>query len=210
MPKLRQLVLGTHNRKKGVELAALVRSLPCEVKTLADFPKAIEVVEDGNSFAANARLKASKQAVHLGVWVLGEDSGLEVESLGGAPGIYSARYAGPDATDDQNNRKLLAELDGLPPARRGARYVCHAALADPAGEIRAESEDYCYGRIRTEPAGEHGFGYDPLFEIVEYHRTFGQLGPAVKRCLSHRSRAIRHLVPSLRKLIESGGWPEPE
>ncbi|MEX0936615.1 MAG: non-canonical purine NTP pyrophosphatase [Pirellulales bacterium] len=201
MPKLRQLVLGTHNRSKGGELAELVRSLPCEVKTLADFPEAIEVVEDGDSFAANARRKASGQAVHLGAWVLGEDSGLEVESLGGSPGIFSARYAGADATDDQNNRKLLAELDGLPPARRRARYVCHAALADPTGEIRGESEDFCCGRILTQPAGEHGFGYDPLFEIVEYHRTFGQLGPAVKRCLSHRSRAIRRLVPSLRNLM---------
>ena len=123
--------------------------------------------------------------------MLADDSGLEVDALGGAPGIYSARFAGPNATDDDNNRRLLEKLGDLPLERRTARYVCHVTVADPTGAVRAESHDTCRGRIRFEPAGTNGFGYDPYFEVVEYHRTFGELGPTVKRMLSHRSRALR-------------------
>ncbi len=200
------LILGTHNRKKGEELRELVCPLGCDVKTLADFASAIQVVEDGDSFAANALLKASRQAIHLGRWVLAEDSGLAIDALDGRPGVYSARYAGPDADDNANNARLLEELGDTPLERRTAHYVCHAALADPAGQIRAQAEDVCRGRIVYHPLGGHGFGYDPLFEIPEYHRTFGQLGPAVKRCLSHRSRAMRRLAPRIGRLIESGEW----
>ena len=129
--------------------------------------------------------------------MLGEDSGLSVDALGGRPGVYSARYAGPAATDEQNNDLLLEELAGVPPERRTAHYTCHVALSDPSGQIVARSEAYCRGRIRSEPAGTAGFGYDPLFEIVEYHRTFGQLGLAVKRVLSHRARAVAQLAEML-------------
>jgi XTP/dITP diphosphohydrolase len=145
-------------------------------------------------------LKASQQAAHLGRWVLADDSGLEVDALGGAPGIFSARYAGEDASDEANNRRLLGQLADTPLEGRTARYVCHVAAADPTGAIRAESYDICRGRIRFEPAGTNGFGYDPLFEVLEYHRTFGELGPAVKRALSHRSRALRAILPLLRAL----------
>src|SRR4029078_1509174 len=117
------------------------------------------------------------------------DSGLAVDALAGAPGIYSARFAGPGASDEANNAKLLAELADTPLERRTAHYVCHVSVADPAGEIRAESHAACHGRICFAPAGSNGFGYDPLFEVAEYHRTFGELGPSVKRALSHRSRA---------------------
>jgi XTP/dITP diphosphohydrolase len=167
------------------------------VVTLADLPGAIEVVEDGDSFAANAVLKASQQAKQLGRWVLADDSGLEVDALDGAPGIYSARFAGPEAIDHQNNDRLLERLAEVPLEKRTAHYVCHVAVADPAGTIRAESHDVCRGRIRREPAGGNGFGYDPLFEVVEYHRTFGELGPTVKQMLSHRSRALRAILPKL-------------
>jgi XTP/dITP diphosphohydrolase len=194
---IRSLVIGTHNRKKGAELAELLAPWGFEITTLDDLPDAIEVVEDGDSFAANAILKAAGQAKHLGRWVLAEDSGLVVDAIDGAPGIYSARFAGPDATDDENNVRLLDALGNTPLERRTAHYVCHAAVADPTGTIRAESHDTCHGRIRFEPAGHNGFGYDPLFEVVEYHRTFGQLGPTVKRTLSHRSRALRAIVPKL-------------
>jgi XTP/dITP diphosphohydrolase len=132
--------------------------------------------------------------------VLGEDSGLSVAALGGAPGVFSARWSGPNATDESNNAKLLAELAGLSPQQREAYYTCHICLADPNGEIVIRVEDYCHGRIRCEPAGDAGFGYDPLFEIVEYHRTFGQLSPSVKSCLSHRGRAMRQLIQKLREL----------
>lgn len=200
------VVLGTHNAKKRRELAVLLEPLGFQLRTLGDYPQAIEVVEDGDSFAANARLKATQQALHLGEWVLGEDSGLMVDALGGAPGIFSARYAGPDATDDANNRTLLAQLGETTPERRTAHYVCHMMLADPQGQVRAESEACCSGRIRLSAAGSAGFGYDPLFELVEYHRTFGELGAAVKGVLSHRARASRRLVPQLIALRAAGAW----
>jgi XTP/dITP diphosphohydrolase len=202
LPRLeRDLVIGTHNRKKGVELAELLAPWGFRVATLDDVPGAIEVVEDGDSFAANAALKAVQQAVHLGRWVLADDSGLEVDALGGAPGIYSARFAGPTATDDDNNRHLLAQLANVPLESRTARYVCHITVADPTGTIRAECHGTCGGRIRCEASGANGFGYDPLFEVVEYHRTFGELGPTVKRFLSHRSRALRGILPQLLALM---------
>ena len=168
-----------------------------DVVTLDDVPSAIEVVEDGDSFAANAALKASQQAKHLSRWGLADDSGLMVDALGGAPDIYSARFAGPDATDDANNARLLSDLGSTPLEKRTAHYVCHVAVADQTGAIRATSEDICRGRIRFEPVGANGFGYDPLFEVVEYHRTFGELGPHVKQALSHRSRALRAILPKL-------------
>jgi XTP/dITP diphosphohydrolase len=194
-----ELVIGTHNRKKGVELAEMLAPWGIAVVTLDDVPDAIEVPEHGETFAANAALKATEQARHLGRWVLADDSGLEVDALGGAPGVYSARFAGPNATDEDNNRLLLQRLGDTPLEKRTARYVCHVTLADPTGAIRAESGDECRGRIRFAPAGTHGFGYDPLFEVVEYHRTFGELGPAVKRAISHRSRAMRAILPEIRK-----------
>ena len=194
------IVLGTHNRKKGEELDALLRSAGVTVETLATYSEAIEVVEDGDTFLHNARKKAVEQARHLGRWVLGEDSGLMVDALDGAPGVFSARFSGPEATDDSNNRLLIERLDGVPTERRGAGYVCQMVLADPDGEVRAEARGTCRGRITTEPHGTGGFGYDPLFELLEYHRTFGQMGPAAKSALSHRARAAARLLPQLRKL----------
>jgi XTP/dITP diphosphohydrolase len=206
MPRL--LVLGSRNRKKLGELAELLEPHGFILKTLADFPNSIEVEESGDTFAANARLKGTVQARRLGQWVLGEDSGLSVDALGGDPGVRSARFSDPGATDARNNALLLDKLQNAPPEKRTAHYTCYAALSDTSGNIRAESEGLCRGRILAEPAGSGGFGYDPLFEIVEYHRTFGELAPAVKAVLSHRSRAIRRLVPQLLTLIGSGDWPE--
>jgi XTP/dITP diphosphohydrolase len=191
------LVIGTRNRKKGAELAELLAPCGFLVVTLDEVPNAIEVVESGDTFAANAALKSTEQAKHLGRWVLADDSGLEVDALGGAPGVYSARFAGPNATDEENNRQLLKQLGDTPLEKRTAHYVCHVTLADPEGTVRAESDAMCHGRIRFEPAGTNGFGYDPLFELIEYHRTFGELGPRVKRALSHRSRAMRAILAKL-------------
>lgn len=206
MPRL--IVLGSHNRKKLLELAELLEPHGFELKTLADFPQAMAVEETGQTFAENARLKASVQARHLGQWVLGEDSGLSVDALGGAPGVYSARFSDPGATDERNNDLLLEKLNNIPLEKRTAHYTCYAALSDPQGNIRAESEGQCRGRILFERAGSGGFGYDPLFEVIECHRTFGELAPAVKAVLSHRSRAIRLLVPQLLNLVCRGTWPE--
>ncbi|WP_315861150.1 RdgB/HAM1 family non-canonical purine NTP pyrophosphatase [Bremerella volcania] len=194
----RQMVLGTYNQKKRGELQRLLLPLNIELKTLEEFP---EVVEDGSSFAENAAKKATQQAVALGQWVLAEDSGLCVDALKGAPGIYSARFSGDDATDEKNNDLLLEKLEGLPPEKRGAHYVCHIVLSNPQGEVVLEAEDKCHGRIVTERRGTNGFGYDPLFELREYHRTFGEMGPAIKGLISHRAKASRAFVHELGMML---------
>jgi XTP/dITP diphosphohydrolase len=196
-----RLVVASRNRKKSAEIRDLLTPFGIEVLGVSDFPAAPEVVEDGSSFAENAAKKASETARALEQWTLGEDSGLEVAALAGAPGIYSARFSGPGATDESNNAKLVNELAAVPDERRHARYVCNAALADPSGEIRRQVEAYCHGRITREPRGTNGFGYDPYFLIPEYHRTFGELSPVVKRRLSHRGRALERLMPQLARLL---------
>lgn len=208
-PRRPILVLGTANQKKGMELAGLLRGVGLELKTLADCADPIRVVEDGRTFAENAARKAAQQARHLRLWVLADDSGLAVDALGGEPGVASARYSGPDATDASNNRLLLEKLANVPPAGRTAQFVCHVTLADPSGTIRAETEAACRGRILAVPEGTGGFGYDPLFEILEYHRSFGSLSPLVKSCLSHRARAVALLIPRLMELAGSGRWDGP-
>lgn len=200
------LVLGTHNRKKGLEIEQLLIPFGLQLKTLADVPAAIEVDETGETFAANAALKATEQARHLGHWVLGEDSGLSVDALDGQPGVYSARYAGEQASDDANIDKLLAQLQAVPLEQRAAHYISHMCLSDPQGNVRAEAIGSCNGRIASERHGTAGFGYDPVFEVVEYHMTFGELGDRVKALLSHRGRASRRLLPKIGAILRAGGW----
>jgi XTP/dITP diphosphohydrolase len=207
------LVLGTRNRKKGVELAQLIappwepnpRLDRLEIRSLDAYPTVPDVVEDADTFGGNARKKASEVATTLGLWVLADDSGLAVDALGGAPGVYSARYAGEPADDSANNRKLLEALENVADEARGAAFHCHLALSDPTGTIRLEAEGTCRGRIIRELRGPGGFGYDPLFLIPEYHKTFGELGPLAKHQLSHRARAFARLRPGLDRLIGSGG-----
>jgi XTP/dITP diphosphohydrolase len=195
------LVLGTRNRKKREEIVEILDGLGLQFGDLNDHPNAPEVVEDGATFEANARKKAAETARALGQWVLGEDSGLVVPALNGRPGVYSARYAGKQGDDEANNDRLLAELAPLPDDRRAAYYVCTAALADPKGDVHALVEGRCHGVIVRERRGSAGFGYDPLFLIPEYHRTFGELSARVKHALSHRARALAQLRPVLRRLL---------
>jgi XTP/dITP diphosphohydrolase len=195
------LVVGTRNPKKCEEILEILHDLPIEVRDLTAWPDAPEVVEDGKTFEENARKKASELARHLHHWVLGEDSGLVVPALNGRPGVYSARYAGKQGDDAANNARLLAELAPLPDDRRAAYYVCTAALADPTGEVRAVVEGRCHGVITREPHGSGGFGYDPLFLVPEYHKTFGELSARAKHALSHRARALAQLRPVLRRLL---------
>ena len=204
-----ELVLGTYNQKKAQELSALLVPHGIKLQSLGEFSNAIEVEETGSTFAENAALKATQQAERLHRWVIAEDSGLSVDALSGAPGIYSARYAGLDADDAKNNALLLERLAGTPPAQRGAFYTCHIALSNPAGEIILSCEDYCRGRIRNEPAGSGGFGYDPLFEVREYHKTFGELGGTIKSVLSHRSRALRRFIPQLLQMVDGKASIDP-
>lgn len=201
MSQISVIVIGTHNRRKAREIGSLLDLSGIAWKCLADFPQLPQVVEDGASFAENARKKALGYAQALGQWVLAEDSGLEVEALQGQPGIHSARFAGPNATDRENIALLLEKLRGLPPEKRWARFVCCMVLADPRGTVRAEVQEFCRGRITEEPRGESGFGYDPVFEVVEYHRTFAELGPAVKNLISHRGRALRQILPQVRRSL---------
>jgi len=199
MPPL--LVLATHNRKKRQEIVEILNDLGLEFGDLTQWPDLPEVIEDGDTFEANARKKATEVARAVGHWTLGEDSGLVVPALRGRPGVYSARYAGKHGDDEANNRKLLAELAPLPETSRAAYYVCTAALADPTGELRAVVEGRCHGVIINEARGSGGFGYDPLFLIPEYHHTFGELSARVKHALSHRARALEQLRPILRKFL---------
>lgn len=196
-----QIVLGSRNRKKSREVAEILAPHGIEVVGISEFPAAREVEEDGATFADNAAKKASQPARELGRWVIGEDSGLIVDALDGRPGVFSARYSGPGATDESNNRKLLAELTGISPARRTAAYICTIALADPTGAIRLTAEGRCRGLMIDEARGENGFGYDPYFLIREYHRTFGELPARIKHQISHRARAFAEFIPGLRKLL---------
>jgi XTP/dITP diphosphohydrolase len=204
-----RLVVASRNRKKSGEISDLLAPFGLEVVSVSQFADVREIVEDGRTFAENAAKKASETARRLSNWTLGEDSGLEVAALAGAPGVYSARFSGPSATDESNNAKLMSELAAVPDERRDVRYVCNVALADPSGAIRLQVEAYCRGRMIREPRGTNGFGYDPYFLIREYHRTFGELSPAVKRRLSHRARAFERLIPPLIGLLRGESAESP-
>jgi XTP/dITP diphosphohydrolase len=207
-----RLVVATRSEHKLRELRELLSLDHAELVSLADagVPPGIEPVEDGETFAANARLKARFYSRETGLPTLADDSGIEVDALDGRPGVRTRRYAGEHATDDANNRKLLAELAGLPPPRRTARYVCVLALAlpEPAGPrggiaIVAETRGTCRGRIAAAPSGANGFGYDPIFEPESEPpggRTFGQWSAEAKNRISHRSKAARRMSARLAAL----------
>ncbi|NQV26433.1 MAG: XTP/dITP diphosphatase [Rhodopirellula sp.] len=196
-----RLVVGSRNRKKLLEIAQLLEPHGIQVVGIADFADVPEVVEDGDTFAANAAKKARETAIAINEWVLAEDSGLSVDVLGGAPGVYSARFSGEGATDERNNQKLLKELAGQPQEKRGSHYTCHIAVSSPEGDIRLTEEGTCRGRMIDEARGANGFGYDPYFLIPEFHQTFGELSSAVKNQLSHRARAFQRLTPRLVRLL---------
>jgi XTP/dITP diphosphohydrolase len=184
------LTLATGNAHKVKELQAM---LGIPVRGLGSFPDFPPVVEDGDSFEANAIKKAVALARHAGDWALADDSGLAVDALGGAPGIHSARYAGKHGDDAANNAKLLREL--APHADRSARFVCVLALSDARGTCLTYRGE-CQGRIAREATGAHGFGYDPLFVPEGYGQSFAELGPDIKGKISHRARALAKLLES--------------
>lgn len=190
-----RLVLGSRNKKKLREMLDLLGDLEIELSDLTPFPNAPEVEETADTFVGNATLKATKLAPVLGTWVLGEDSGLVVPALGGEPGVYSARYAGRQGDDAANNAKLLARMAGLTGDDRTAYYVSTAVLSDPSGRVVANVEGRCHGVIVEGERGEGGFGYDPLFLVPEFGKTFGELPLEVKQKMSHRANAFRQLRP---------------
>lgn len=186
---IKELVLATRNPHKGVELAALLGDLGITIRTLADFPDAPDVAEDGETCRANAVKKAVEIARHTGLPTVSDDTGLMVDALGGRPGVYAARYAGEHATYEDNCCKLLQELAGVPVERRRARFVTVAAIATPAGRVEVV-EGVLDGVIAESPVGAGGFGYDPVFVVPELGKTLAQLTPEEKNRISHRARAF--------------------
>lgn len=199
---IRELVLATRNPHKGQELLRLLGELDLTVHTLERFPSAPEVIEDGDSCEANAVKKAVEIARFTGLPAVADDTGLEVEALGGRPGVFAARYAGDGATYEDNWRKLLGELQSVPQDKRRARFITVVAIALPNGRVET-SCGVLEGRISERPAGTGGFGYDPVFWVPELGKTLAELTPEEKNRISHRARAFRQAKELLRT-IEQG------
>lgn len=194
-----ELWIATSNPKKRRELERLLADY--SIRTIADLDTPVDIVENGDSFAANAAIKATTLSRITGGLAIGDDSGLCVDGLDGRPGIHSARYAGPAATDQDRIQKLLAELDALADDARRAHFVCHICVARD-GDVVATFEQHCHGVIAAEPRGSEGFGYDPVFLPDEYRNhdpapSFAELTPSRKDSISHRGRALRELVAYL-------------
>ena len=188
LPEL--IIIGTRNAHKIEEINDKLRGLLPEFKGLDAYPDAPEVVEDGKTFLKNASKKAGELARATGEWVMADDSGLEVDALGGAPGVFSARYAGVHGDYEGNNRKLLREMTGIPAEKRTARFRCVIALAEPGGEIVFTVEGTMEGLIAEKPKGKHGFGYDPVFYLPDRECMVAELTLEEKNQISHRARAV--------------------
>ena len=184
------LLIATNNAGKIRELGGLLSGLPLRLRLLSEFPQVTEVEETGDTFAENAELKARLYSRQTGLRTLADDSGLEVDALGGAPGVLSARYGGAGATDVERNARLLDELSRVEDRRRTARFICVIALHEPEAGATRFFTGRCEGSISTAPRGENGFGYDPLFVPADYELTFGELPDEVKRGISHRALAL--------------------
>jgi XTP/dITP diphosphohydrolase len=188
------IVLATRNEKKIEEIKKIFSTMkiPVHLRTLDDFPDYQEVREDGRTFEENAIKKALHISRNTGMIAIADDSGLEVDALNGAPGILSARYAGESADDRANIEKLLNEMRHVPSEKRGARFVCCIAIAFPEGDVKT-FYGYIKGKIGTEPKGENGFGYDPIFYPEGHDRTFAEMSDTEKNAISHRARALKEL-----------------
>ncbi|MBW2147050.1 MAG: RdgB/HAM1 family non-canonical purine NTP pyrophosphatase [Deltaproteobacteria bacterium] len=190
--KFRTLVLATHNPHKAAEMEELLRSPDLLIYNLGRFDHLPEIKEKGRSFYENALQKALTVSYKTGLVAVADDSGLEVDYLGGRPGVYSARYAGDNADDEANNLRLMEEMVGVPRPQRKAAFICCMVAASPAGRV-VSAKGECRGWILDKPLGRHGFGYDPLFYSPELACTFAQVPPPVKNLISHRARALQKL-----------------
>ena len=198
-----RILFATRNEDKIREIRSILKNLPVEISTASDFPDLPEIIEDGATCAENALKKAREVCRFTGLSALADDSGIFVEALGGAPGVYSSRFAGPDCSYADNNRKLLRKLNGIPKKKRDAYFLCIAALATPDGR-EFTSEGKLHGKITTESRGENGFGYDPVFELPD-GRTVAQISPEEKNRISHRAKAFRAMRRVIEGLIEENG-----
>lgn len=198
-----ELLVGTTNAGKLGEIEAALKDLPIRIIPLSRLGAFPSVVEDGKTFEENALKKARALADFSGMPTLADDSGLEVDALGGAPGVHSARYSGEDATDVSNNEKLLRNLTGIPRGKRTARFVCVLALCLPASRGRREQlfRAECEGWIAFDPKGENGFGYDPIFFYPPFGKTFGEVDWQTKGEVSHRGKALKKLAEALPSLL---------
>ncbi len=197
---MQTLLVATHNRGKLREYQELLRDLPVRLVYLDEVGIHEDVPETGSTFEENAVQKATAYARLSGLLTLADDSGLEVDALGGRPGVHSARYAGPNASDEARIRKLLAELDGVPPEQRTARFRCVIAIATPAGDV-ITATGTVEGVIADAPRGHHGFGYDPVFYLPDRGCTMAELPPEEKNRISHRARAAQAIKPRLREML---------
>lgn len=192
-----EILIATTNSGKVKELQNFLADLNVRVHSLNDFPKITEPAETGEAFAENAVLKAMFYARHTKIWSLADDSGLEVEALGGAPGVFSARYAGEGAGDKEKINKILHELEQTPDEERRARFVCAMAVSDETGDVKFIAEGVCSGRIALSASGTNGFGYDPIFIPDGFEQTFGELSGEIKKKISHRAQAIAKIIQFL-------------
>jgi XTP/dITP diphosphohydrolase len=201
------LLIATTNPGKLREVRAILAGVDVPLETLSDHPAIQAPVEDADTFEENARLKANYYAQATGRWTLADDSGLEVDALNGEPGVRSARYAGTEASDEANNRKLLERLADVPLRARTARFRCCVALASPEGVV-ATAVGTVEGRILDEPRGCNGFGYDPLFWIEHRGMTSAEMPPKLKNRISHRGRALRAIRPAVLRYVRGGSTPD--
>ncbi|OIP28889.1 MAG: non-canonical purine NTP pyrophosphatase [Deltaproteobacteria bacterium CG12_big_fil_rev_8_21_14_0_65_43_10] len=197
-----EIVIATRNEGKLQEIKELIKGLQVEVLSLKDIPEVPVVREGGSSFRENALMKAEVIASFTKKVSIADDSGLAVDFLKGEPGVYSARFAGEDANDGENNKELLRRLEGVPISKRGATFRCVIAVVTPEGK-KDIAEGECRGIIQFEEKGEFGFGYDPLFFVPEYRRTFAELSPEIKNKISHRAKAMEKLRVVLKEYLKT-------
>jgi XTP/dITP diphosphohydrolase len=199
---VKTIVIATQNEKKKGEILEILKNVPgILLRGVEDFPFSPAVEEDGNSFRENAIKKATILARACNTWAMADDSGLEIDALNGRPGIYSSRYAGPNATDEKNIEKVLSELRGVPKEKRTARFLCSIALASPH-QLLFVVEGRCEGFITEEPRGKGGFGYDPIFYVPDYNQTFAELNQQIKNSISHRGIALKQFMERITPLIQ--------
>lgn len=189
---MKQIILATGNKHKVIEIKDILKDFPVEIKPMIDFKKYPEVVEDGKTLQDNAIKKAAEVAKYFNSWAIADDTGLEVHYLNGEPGVYSSRYAGENCSYADNNNKLLQALNGVLPENRQAQFRCVIALSDPCGNIKILAEGKIKGYIATDLSGASGFGYDPLFYVPKYEKTFAELGEETKNKISHRAIALQN------------------
>jgi XTP/dITP diphosphohydrolase len=194
------LLVATRNPGKCRELQQILSHLPLVLMDLSHFPNAREIKETGNTFIENAGLKAAGYATQTGLLTLADDSGLEIDALDGAPGIWSARYMGESVSFDVRIQSLLKRMSDIESSRRTARFVCAIAIADHKSKILSTSVGTCEGKIASEPRGAFGFGYDPIFIPTGYRCTLGELRPDIKNQISHRAKALRKTQAFLQSL----------